>query len=129
MPAWPHWIIPPHLLLLSRLLNQHETEMKGNQELGSITLTLSSLPLCSPMWLSTVEVQPRLGQLPGRLLQALLHPEELGGCRDTVQALRGAPGHHPDPRRAGLHQRYVTCAASLHPCPGTLSAGLQVLNR
>lgn len=85
-------------------------------ELGSITLTLSSLPPCSLPWLSTAEVQPRLGQLPGSLLQALLHSEELGGCGDPVQALWGAPGHHPDPRRAGLHQWYVTMPQTLlHP--------------
>lgn len=76
-------------------------------------LTLSSLPACSPPWFSAEEVQPRLGQLPGSLLQTLLHPEELGGRGDAVQALRGAPGHHPDPRGAGLHQRYVGMAQTL----------------
>lgn len=78
-----------------------------------MVLTLSSLPACSPPWFSAEEVQPRLGQLPGSLLQALLHPEELGGRGDAVQALRGAPGHHPDPRGAGLHQRYVGTAQTL----------------
>jgi len=73
-------------------------------ELGSVTLTLSSLPPCPPR-LSAGGVPPRLGELPGSLLQALLHSEELGGRGDTVPALRGAPGHRPDPRRAGLHQR------------------------
>lgn len=76
-------------------------------------LTLSSLPARSPPWFSAEEVQPRLGQLPGSLLQTLLHPEELGGRGDAVQALRGAPGHHPDPRGAGLHQRYVGTAQTL----------------
>lgn len=66
-------------------------------ELESITLTLSSLPPRPPPWLSAGEVQLGLGQLPGSLLQALLHPTELGGRREPVPALRGTPGHHPDP--------------------------------
>lgn len=75
--------------------------------LGSTVLTLSSLPPCLLLWFSAEEVQPQLGQLPGSLLQALLHPEELGGRRVAVQEFWGASGHHPDPRGAGLHQRYV----------------------
>lgn len=91
--------------------------MWGNQVLGFF-------------FFSTGEMQPRLGQLPGSLLQALLHPEELGGRGDPVQALWGAPGHHPDPRRAGLHQRYVVPPGTpLHPptpdlCPMGPSASL-----
>lgn len=52
-------------------------------------------------------LQPWLGRLPGGLLQALLHAEELGGGGDPVPAARRAPGQHPHARGAGLHQQWA----------------------
>lgn len=52
-------------------------------------------------------LQPRLGRLPGRLLQALCHTKELGGGRDPVPDVRRAPGQHQHARGAGLHQQWA----------------------
>ena len=52
-------------------------------------------------------LQPRLGRLPGRLLQALFYTEELGGGRDPVPDVRRTPGQHQHTRGAELHQQWA----------------------
>lgn len=64
-------------------------------------------------------LQPRLGRLPGRLLQALFYTKELGGGRDPVPAVWRAPGQHQHARGAELHQQWAG-----HGREGTLSPAL-----
>lgn len=52
-------------------------------------------------------LQPRLGRLPGRLLQALLDPKELGGGGEQVPDVRRAPRQHRHAGGAGLHQQWA----------------------
>lgn len=61
----------------------------------------------APLCLRPPLLQPWLGRLPGGLLQALLHAEELGGGGDPVPAARRAPGQHQHARGAGLHQQWA----------------------
>lgn len=52
-------------------------------------------------------LQPRLGRLPGCLLQALFCPKELGGGGEQVPDVRRAPGQHQHAGGTGLHQQWA----------------------
>lgn len=67
-------------------------------------------------------LQPRLGRLPGRLLQALFYPKELGGGREQVPDVRRAPRQHQHARGTGLHQQWAGDREGGDPSSPVLSA-------
>ena len=67
-------------------------------------------------------LQPRLGRLPGRLLQALLYPKELGGGREQVPDVRRAPRQHQHAGGTGLHQQWAGDREGGDPSSPALSA-------